>query len=39
MRKTIVIDVVGLTSELIGENTPFLKNWSTNAKLANIGHV
>lgn len=39
MRKTIVIDVVGLTSGYFGENTPFLKKWSEEAKLANVGHV
>ncbi|WP_026462079.1 alkaline phosphatase family protein [Adhaeribacter aquaticus] len=39
MQKTIVIDVVGLTQNLIGENTPFLKNWSAQAKLAHVGHV
>ncbi len=28
MQKTVVINVVGLTSNLIGEFTPFLKKWS-----------
>ena len=28
MKKTIVIDVVGLTPRLIGPHTPFLKEWS-----------
>ena len=28
MQKTVVIDVVGLTPRLIGEHTPFLKEWS-----------
>ena len=39
MRKTIVIDVVGLTQGLIGEHTPFLKKWSEKAKMASVGHV
>lgn len=39
MRKTVVIDVVGLTSKFIGENTPFLKKWSEQAKTASVGHV
>ena len=39
MRKTVVIDVVGLTPAAIGENTPFLKKWSDNGKMAAIGHV
>lgn len=39
MRKTIVIDVVGLTADFIGEHTPFLKKWASNAKIAPIGHV
>ena len=39
MRKTIVIDVVGLTPNFIGEHTPFLKKWSANAKITSIGHV
>ena len=39
MRKTIVIDVVGLTADFIGEHTPFLQKWAENAKIAPIGHV
>lgn len=27
MNKTVVIDIVGLSSRLIGEHTPFLKKW------------
>lgn len=34
MKKTVVLNVVGLTSGLIGENTPFLSKWSSHA--ANI---
>lgn len=36
MKKTVVINVVGLTHELIGEHTPFLTKWSEQAKLAYI---
>ena len=39
MRKTVVIDVVGLTPAAIGENTPFLKKWLEDARLATVGHV
>jgi len=39
MRKTIVIDVVGLTPNFIGDHTPFLKKWSAQAKMASVGHV
>ncbi|ALD21285.1 alkaline phosphatase family protein [Hymenobacter sp. DG25A] len=39
MRKTVVIDVVGLTPALIGEHTPFLKRWSEEAKMVSVGHV
>ncbi|WP_375438295.1 alkaline phosphatase family protein [uncultured Hymenobacter sp.] len=39
MRKTVVIDVVGLTPAAIGENTPFLKKWAEGAKMAAVGHV
>lgn len=39
MNKTVVIDVVGLTSGLIGENTPFLSNWLKEKKLINIKPV
>ncbi|MDQ2656274.1 MAG: alkaline phosphatase family protein, partial [Bacteroidota bacterium] len=28
MNKTVVIDIVGLSSSLIGEHTPFIKNFS-----------
>ncbi|WP_234735591.1 alkaline phosphatase family protein [Tellurirhabdus bombi] len=36
MKKTVVIDVVGLSSSLIGEHTPFLKSWLANKKLSTI---
>lgn len=36
MNKTVVIDIVGLSSSLIGEHTPFLKKYSTEKSLATI---
>lgn len=36
MNKTVVIDIVGLSSSLIGAYTPFLKNYTTNRKVATI---
>ncbi len=36
MQKTVVINVVGLTTRLIGEYTPFLKQWSEKAHVATI---
>ncbi|MBC7450891.1 MAG: alkaline phosphatase family protein [Cytophagales bacterium] len=36
MQKTVVINVVGLTSGLMGEDTPFLCKWSADAKKAAI---
>ncbi|MDX2196453.1 MAG: alkaline phosphatase family protein [Cytophagales bacterium] len=33
MKKTVVINVVGLTRKLIGEHTPFLQNYIINYKL------
>lgn len=36
MQKTVVINVVGLTSGLLGENTPFLKKWAEDAKYTQI---
>ncbi|RDC61750.1 alkaline phosphatase family protein [Adhaeribacter pallidiroseus] len=39
MRKTVVLDIVGLTPAAIGQNTPFLKKWLEDAKLATVGHV
>src|SRR3954464_3903523 len=39
MKKTVVIDVVGLTPSLIGTHTPFLSQWSKGAKRAAIHPV
>lgn len=36
MRKTVVLNVVGLSSALIGEKTPFLKSYLEKAKLNRI---
>ncbi|MBC8156494.1 MAG: alkaline phosphatase family protein [Bacteroidetes bacterium] len=36
MKKTVVIDVVGLSYSLIGEHTPFLKNWMATKRRATI---
>ena len=36
MKKTVVIDVVGLSSNLIGKNTPFLEQYIKNKKLNTI---
>ncbi|MGA0559976.1 alkaline phosphatase family protein [Larkinella sp. VNQ87] len=36
MKKTVVIDVVGLSASLIGEHTPFLKQWVSNKQLSTI---
>lgn len=36
MLKTVVLNVVGLTQELIGEHTPFLLKWSGTGKTAYI---
>jgi len=32
MKKTVVINVVGLTPGLVGENTPFLSRWAAQGK-------
>ncbi|MBI5214121.1 MAG: alkaline phosphatase family protein [Ignavibacteriae bacterium] len=39
MKKTVVINVVGLTKSLIGKHTPFLSKWSGEAKVATIKPV
>lgn len=39
MKKTVVINVVGLSSRLLGENTPFLKQWREQGRLAIIRPV
>jgi predicted AlkP superfamily pyrophosphatase or phosphodiesterase len=36
MHKTVVIDIVGLSSFLIGDNTPFLKKWAETHGLSRI---
>lgn len=36
MNKTVVIDIVGLSSSLIGEHTPFLKKYAESKILATI---
>lgn len=36
MKKTVVIDIVGLSSALIGKHTPFLKRWSEENRLSTI---
>jgi len=36
MNKTVVIDIVGLSSRLIGQHTPFLKKWSDHHNLSTI---
>jgi predicted AlkP superfamily pyrophosphatase or phosphodiesterase len=36
MHKTVVIDIVGLSSSLIGEHTPFLKKYCESRKLQTI---
>ncbi len=39
MQKTVVLNVVGLTPRLIGSHTPFLKQWSADAGMANVKPV
>ncbi|MEJ7768350.1 MAG: nucleotide pyrophosphatase/phosphodiesterase family protein [Chitinophagaceae bacterium] len=36
MKKTVVIDIVGLSSSLIGDHTPFLKNYAVTNNQATI---
>lgn len=36
MNKTVVIDIVGLSSAVIGDHTPFLKKWSAAHHIAPI---
>lgn len=36
MKKTVVIDIVGLSSSLIGEHTPFLKKFAAGRSLSTI---
>jgi predicted AlkP superfamily pyrophosphatase or phosphodiesterase len=39
MNKTVVIDIVGLSSNLIGEFTPFIKQYVSNHNIATIDPV
>ena len=39
MHKTVVLNVVGLTSHLIGDSTPFLKKWTDLHHLSKIKPV
>jgi predicted AlkP superfamily pyrophosphatase or phosphodiesterase len=39
MKKTVVINVVGLTPGLIGEHTPFLQKWANEAKTVSVEPV
>lgn len=32
MQKTVVLNVVGLTPSLLGENTPCLSSWAAKAR-------
>jgi predicted AlkP superfamily pyrophosphatase or phosphodiesterase len=36
MNKTAVLNIVGLTPDLIGDHTPFLKEWFSQGKVASI---
>jgi len=36
MKKTAVLNIVGLTPELIGENTPNINNWLSGGKMAPV---
>src|SRR6476661_465182 len=36
MHKTVVIDIVGLSTSLIGEHTPFLKNYAAKKGLKTV---
>src|SRR4051794_153606 len=39
MNKTVVIDIVGLSSSIIGEQTPFIKDYISRHNLATIKPV
>lgn len=39
MKKTVVINIVGLTKRLIGEHTPFIKSFMDNGNFATIAPV
>src|SRR5690606_41513430 len=36
MKKTVVIDIVGLSASLIGDNTPFLKQYVSRKRMHTI---
>jgi predicted AlkP superfamily pyrophosphatase or phosphodiesterase len=39
MKKTAIINVVGLSKRVLGEHTPFLKKWSENKRISSINPV
>ena len=39
MKRTVVLNVVGLTRRLIGDDTPFLSRLAARSKVAAIGHL
>ena len=39
MQKTVVLNVVGLTPNLLGEHTPLLSKWASKGQIANIKPV
>ncbi|OUL34277.1 alkaline phosphatase family protein [Nostoc sp. T09] len=39
MQKTVVLNVVGLTPSLLGENTPFLSEWAAKGRVVPIKSV
>lgn len=39
MQKTVVLNVVGLTPNLLGEHTPWLSHWANGGKIASIKPV
>ena len=39
MKKTVVLDVVALSQRVLGEHTPFLKQWSEKRKVASVQPV
>ena len=36
MKKTVVLNVVGLTSSLLGQHTPFLSNWAARGQVVPV---
>ncbi|HYW21689.1 MAG TPA: nucleotide pyrophosphatase/phosphodiesterase family protein [Nodularia sp. (in: cyanobacteria)] len=39
MKKTVILNIVGLTPNLISKHTPFLSHWSKQGKIATIAPV